>query len=309
MDESLSQSAIHGSCLNFRVVTPVCPVHGTEEKHLKIQFDNWKSCDSNWHFIIVPLKPLTLSVDPLQLRKAHQSYQRSESCNAGLTSEPLLLHLDLSRSNTGYQPPSPPLYLEASSVLWSVKKSRKHLLCCSVCSGKVNSLRLCTVQTFDQHYLQVGDPALTLPSITVRVGVRGGWWWCGQSWKLIGRDAACMPVGPEDAVGFYVQVHRINTHTGITLKDLLIAPVGHTRIQAADFIVVSYVENLSTAIHAWKENRKKKITKMALETNNYLQVKNNSKEKLEIKKIKLESSLSALQVPLILVKYLWQLHL
>lgn len=84
-----------------------------------------------------------------------------------------------------------------------------------------------------------------------------------------------MPVGPEDAVGFDVQVHCINTHTGVTLEDLLIAPVGHTRIQAADFIVVSYVENLSTAVHAWKHNRKKKITKMALETNNYLQVKNN----------------------------------
>lgn len=35
-DESLSQSAVHGSGLNFRVVSPVCPVHGSEGKqHLR----------------------------------------------------------------------------------------------------------------------------------------------------------------------------------------------------------------------------------------------------------------------------------
>lgn len=62
-----------------------------------------------------------------------------------------------------------------------------------------------------------------------------------------------MPVGPEDAVGLDVQVHSINTHTGIALEGLLIAPVGHAGVQAADFIVVGYVENLSTAVHAWKE--------------------------------------------------------
>lgn len=39
-----------------------------------------------------------------------------------------------------------------------------------------------------------------------------------------------MPVGPEDAVGFDVQVHRINTYAGIPLEGLLIAPVGHTGI-------------------------------------------------------------------------------
>lgn len=65
-----------------------------------------------------------------------------------------------------------------------------------------------------------------------------------------------MPVGPEDAVGLNVQVHRINANTGIALEELLIAPVGHAGVQAADFIVVSYVENLSNAVHAWKEKRK-----------------------------------------------------
>lgn len=73
-----------------------------------------------------------------------------------------------------------------------------------------------------------------------------------------------MPVRPEDAVGLDVQVHCINTHAGIALEGLLIAPVGHARVKAADFIVVSYVENLSTAVHAWKEKRK--VTRMAFET-------------------------------------------
>lgn len=65
-----------------------------------------------------------------------------------------------------------------------------------------------------------------------------------------------MPVGPEDAVRLHVQVHRINTYTRITLEGLLVAPVRHARVQAADFIVIGYVQNLSTAVHAWKENRK-----------------------------------------------------
>lgn len=68
-----------------------------------------------------------------------------------------------------------------------------------------------------------------------------------------------MPVGPEDAVGLDVQIHRINAHAGIALEGLLIAPVGHARVQAADFIVIGYVENLSTAVHAWKEKRRRKL--------------------------------------------------
>lgn len=60
-----------------------------------------------------------------------------------------------------------------------------------------------------------------------------------------------MPVGPKDAVGLDVQVHRINAHAGVTLEGLLIAPVGHARVQAADFVVIGYVENLSTAVQVW----------------------------------------------------------
>lgn len=76
-----------------------------------------------------------------------------------------------------------------------------------------------------------------------------------------------MPVGPEDAVGLHVQVHRIDTNTGVPLERLLITPVGHSRVQAADFIVISNVENLSAAVHAWEERRSKVTT---FETNNNL---------------------------------------
>lgn len=59
-----------------------------------------------------------------------------------------------------------------------------------------------------------------------------------------------MPVGPEDAVGLDMQVHGINAHAGVALKGLLVAPVAHAGVQAPDFVVVGYVENLSTAVHA-----------------------------------------------------------
>lgn len=65
-----------------------------------------------------------------------------------------------------------------------------------------------------------------------------------------------MPVGPEDAVGLDVQVHCIDAHAGIALEGLFVAPVGHAGVQAANFVVVGYVENLSTAVHVWKEKRK-----------------------------------------------------
>lgn len=107
-----------------------------------------------------------------------------------------------------------------------------------------------------------------------------------------------MPVGPEDAVGLDVQVHRIDTHTGVALEGLLIAPVRHARVQAADFIVISYVENLTTAVHVWKENKQIHDCHQSFK-----------KDELCIKQMQLWSSLSALQVSLILVKYLWQLHL
>lgn len=74
-----------------------------------------------------------------------------------------------------------------------------------------------------------------------------------------------MPVGPEDAVALDVQVHCINTHAGIALEGLLIAPVGHARVQAADFVVVSYVQNLSTAVHVCKGKRQShKLVKLII---------------------------------------------
>lgn len=45
-----------------------------------------------------------------------------------------------------------------------------------------------------------------------------------------------------------MQVHGINAHVGIALEDLLIAPVWHGRVQAADLAVVSDVEHLSRSI-------------------------------------------------------------
>lgn len=64
-----------------------------------------------------------------------------------------------------------------------------------------------------------------------------------------------MPVSPEDAVGLDVEVHRIDTHAGVSLEGLLIAPVGHAGVQAPDFVVVSDVENLSAAVHVCKGKR------------------------------------------------------
>lgn len=70
--------------------------------------------------------------------------------------------------------------------------------------------------------------------------------------QLIGGNAASVPVGPKDAVALDVQVHRIDTHAGVALEGLLVAPVGHAGVQAADFVVISDVENLATAVQTWK---------------------------------------------------------
>lgn len=88
-------------------------------------------------------------------------------------------------------------------------------------------------------YLHVRDPRVTLASVTVAVGGGGG------RRQIIGRNAPCVPVCPVNAACLDMQVHGINAHVGITLEDLLIAPVWHGRVQAADFTVVSNVEHLS----------------------------------------------------------------
>ena len=78
-----------------------------------------------------------------------------------------------------------------------------------------------------------------MPSVTVVV--RGG----GGRRQIIRRNPPCVPVGPVDAVGLDVQVHGVNAHVGVALEDLLVAPVRHRRVQAADLIVISDVEHLS----------------------------------------------------------------
>lgn len=100
-------------------------------------------------------------------------------------------------------------------------------------------------------YLQVGDPALALPPAAVGIGGGGGGG--GRARELVGGDAARVPVGPEDAVGLDVQVHGVDTHAGVALEGLLVAPVGHPGVQAADLVVVSDVEDLATAVHVCRE--------------------------------------------------------
>lgn len=79
--------------------------------------------------------------------------------------------------------------------------------------------------------------------LVVVVGGGGGW-----SGKFVGGDASRVPVCPEDTVGFDVEVHGVDANAGVALEGLLVAPVGHPRVQATDFIVVSNVEDLTTTI-------------------------------------------------------------
>lgn len=88
-------------------------------------------------------------------------------------------------------------------------------------------------------YLQVGDPGVTLASITVAIRRRGG------GGQIIGRDAPGVPICPINTVCLDMQVHGINAYVGITLEYLLVAPVWHERVQAADLIIISNVEHLS----------------------------------------------------------------
>lgn len=64
-----------------------------------------------------------------------------------------------------------------------------------------------------------------------------------------------MPVGPEDAVGLDVQVHGVDAHVGVTLERLLVHPVGHTGVQAANLVVISDVEHLPVDIQTWQRDR------------------------------------------------------
>lgn len=102
-------------------------------------------------------------------------------------------------------------------------------------------------------YLQVRDPAVALPAGAVGVG---GGRQSGLSREFVGGDAARVPVGPKDAVGLHVQVHRIDAHAGVALEGLLVAPVGHSGVQTADLVVIGDVENLLTAVHVCERKDK-----------------------------------------------------
>ena len=87
----------------------------------------------------------------------------------------------------------------------------------------------------------------------VRVGGgAGGAGGGGASGQLVVGDAPRVPVGPEDAVGLDVQVHGVDAHVGVALERLLVAPVGHAGVQAADLVVVGDVQHLSAAVEAWE---------------------------------------------------------
>lgn len=96
-----------------------------------------------------------------------------------------------------------------------------------------------STSTYINTYLHVCDPRVTLTLVTVAIGGGGG------RRQIIGRNAPCVPVCPVNAVRLDMQVHGVNAHVGITLEDLLIAPVWHGRVQTADLTIVSNVEHLS----------------------------------------------------------------
>lgn len=89
-------------------------------------------------------------------------------------------------------------------------------------SSKESLLLPRLIQTHQNIYLQVGDPGVTLASISVTIGGRGG----GGGGQIIGRDAPRVPVRPVNAVCLDMQVHGVDAHVGITQEDLLIVPVG-----------------------------------------------------------------------------------
>ena len=78
-----------------------------------------------------------------------------------------------------------------------------------------------------------------MASVAVVVG-RGG-----AGGQVVGGDAARVPVGPVDFVGFDVHVHGVDAHVGVSLEDLLVPPAGHPGVQAADLVIVRDVQHLT----------------------------------------------------------------
>lgn len=102
-----------------------------------------------------------------------------------------------------------------------------------------------------------------------------------------------MPVGPVDAVCLDVDVHGVDAHVSIALENLLITPVRYGRVQAADLIVIGDIQKLPLSYGGIKTKQN---------NNNVVAEANKQRPSAQ-------SSPSALQESLILVKYLWQLHL
>lgn len=139
-------------------------------------------------------------------------------------------------------------------------------------------------------YLHVCHPRVGLSTVAIAVGRERG----GR--QIVGRNAPRVPVGPVDAICLDVDVHGVDAHVSIALENLLITPVWYGRVQAADFIVIGDIQKLSLSYGGIKKIKKNN-------NNNNIVVGTNKQAGKET------SSPSALQVSLILVKYLWQLHL
>lgn len=99
----------------------------------------------------------------------------------------------------------------------------------------------------ESTYFQVRDMWLSLSSVAIAVGERGG------GGQLVGGDASRVPVSPVNLVRLDVKVHGVDAHICIALEDLLVAPVWHRRVQAPYFIVVRDIENLPLG---WRDAEK-----------------------------------------------------
>lgn len=133
----------------------------------------------------------------------------------------------------------PARHLQIRNLNASSKKKKKH---------QYSSRWPCSTRA--HAYLHVRHSGVGLSTVAIVVGRERG---RGQ---IVGRNTPRVPVGPVDAICLDVDVHGVDAHVSVTLENLLVTPVGHGRVQAADFVVVSDVQKLSLSCSAIKKNKK-----------------------------------------------------
>lgn len=84
----------------------------------------------------------------------------------------------------------------------------------------------------------MGDTSVNLSPVAIGSGGRSS---RGQA--AVG-DGACVPVGPIDTASLDMDIHSVDADSLVTLEGLLISRMGVTGEQAADLIVISYVQDL-----------------------------------------------------------------